>query len=192
MRPRTSPLWRSFPWDPAAAENEPFSAAFVPPLQGFNRFDLPGRPAGVIYLAETPDHALGEWIARFRGRSLRESGLERDGRLRALATVELRDPVWSDIVDLCDPEELTRYRITPDSLAVRDRSVTQAIAERLHDAGLTGLRWWSALFGDWHTVVLFRDRLASNALAYGAPEAVGLSTPALVQAANWLSIRLVN
>jgi hypothetical protein len=190
--PRAAPLWRSFPWDPAAAENEPFSAAFVPPLQGFNRFDLPGRPAGVIYLAETPDHALGEWIVRFRGRSLGEAGLKRNGKLRALVTVTLRNTAWSEIVDLCDPEELTRYRITPDSLAVRDRSLTQAIAQRLHDAGLTGLRWWSALFGDWHTVVLFRNRLAPDALAYGVPEVVSLSTPALLQAADWLNVRLVS
>jgi hypothetical protein len=190
--PRATPLWRSFPWDPGAAENEPFSAAFVPPMQGFNRFDLPGRPAGVIYLAETPDHALGEWIARFRGRSLREAGLQRNGKLRALVTVELRDPVWSGIVDLCDPEALTRYHVTPDLLAVRDRSVTQGIAQRLHDAGLTGLRWWSALFGDWHTVVLFRDRLVPDAPAYGTPAAVTLTSPALVQAADWLNVRLAN
>ena len=184
-------LWRSFPWDPEAAEDAPFSAAFVPSNQGHSRFDLPGRPAGVVYLAETPDHAIGEWIARFRGQALTEADLERNGRARALVSVELRDASRGRIADLCDPAELTRYGLRADQLAVRDRAVTQGIAARLYDAGLTGLRWWSALFGDWHTVVLFRDRLPTDALAYGTPEVVDFSTHALARAADWLNVRLM-
>lgn len=38
--------WRVFPWDPRAAEDEPFSVSFVPGGQGYGRFDLPSQDAG--------------------------------------------------------------------------------------------------------------------------------------------------
>jgi hypothetical protein len=60
------PLWRVFPWDPAAAEGDRFSAGFVPGGQGRNRFDLPGQPRGVIYLAESEEHAVAEMIQAYR------------------------------------------------------------------------------------------------------------------------------
>lgn len=185
------PLWRSFPWDTTAAENEPFSAAFVPARQGHNRFDLTGQPAGVLYLAETPDHAIGEKIARFRGRRITDQHLRERGHPLGLVRVDLRVNFRSRIVDLCDPDVLTLHGIAPDILAGRDRAATQAIAEKLFaDPQITGLRWWSAFFGDWHTLVLFRDRLPAGGLRYGAPEAIEISTPPLIHAAKWLGIRL--
>lgn len=190
MSPVRDPLWRSFPWDPAAAENQPFSAAFVPPGQGHGRFDLPGEPVGVLYLAETPDHAVAEWLARFRGTSIEETDLMRNGKARALVAVELAGSAWDGIADLCAPAVLQHHGFRPDSLAMRDRTVTQAVAAALYERGLAGLRWWSALFGDWHTVVLFRDKIPVDALVYGAPEIVGFTTHALARAADWLNIQL--
>jgi hypothetical protein len=184
------PLWRSFPWNPDAAENQPFSAVFVSPAQGLGRFDRPENPAGVVYLAETPDHAIGEWIARFRGRSITEAHLKRNGVRRGLVRLKALPEIWEGIADLCDPKELDRHGMTPDSLAMRDRTVTQGIAARLFERGQTGLRWWSAHFGDWHTVVLFRERLPVDGLDYGVPEAVDLATPALLRAADWLDVGL--
>src|SRR5688500_17306916 len=54
-------LWRAFPWDREAPEGGPFSVRSVAPpqMQNYGRFDLHGRPS-VLYLAQTPAHALAE------------------------------------------------------------------------------------------------------------------------------------
>ncbi len=68
MADATPVLWRVFPWEPRAAEGEPFSAAFVPGTQGSGRFDL--RGGRVLYLAESAEHAVAEKIQRFRAQEL--------------------------------------------------------------------------------------------------------------------------
>lgn len=182
-------VWRVFPWDPDAADGEPFSPTYVPPLQGKGRFDLPGVPGGVLYCAETPEHAVAEQIQHLRGQTLDEADLRIAGRGLALVPVTLPPMVRERVADLCDPEELLRLGVRPDETASRDRRLTQRIAASVHAAGHAGLRWWSALNGDWHTVVLFRDRLDSP-LEYGAPERLTLDHPAVQEAARILGIRL--
>jgi hypothetical protein len=107
----------------------------------------------------------------------------------ALARTELPDEVGRRSVDLCNAAELIRHGARPDELAAQSRSTTQRIGRSIHDAGHAGFRWWSAFFGEWHTVVLFRDRLG-GAPEYGPPEPVRLDTPALIEAARWLDIAI--
>lgn len=185
-------LWRVFPWDPAAAEGERFSATFVPAGQGRGRFDLPGRPAGVVYLAETPEHAVGELIQRFRNQPapLERADLVVAGRTLALVPVTLSPAASAGIADLCDPALLARHGIRPDDTAARARPPSQRAAAELHEAGHAGLRWWSAFFGEWHTTVLFRDRLGADALDYGTPAPLHLAHPALAEAALALDVPL--
>lgn len=181
-------LWRVFPWDPAAAEGERFSPTYVPPGQGKGRFDLPRMPGAIMYCSETPEHAVGEMIQHYRGQALDEADLRVGGHLLALVAVTLAGQLRDRVLDLCDPEVLVRLGLRPDETASNDRKVTQRITSRIHGAGYAGLRWWSALTGDWHTVVLFRDRL-DPAPAYGPPEALTMDHPAVVQAARTLGIR---
>ena len=63
-------LWRVFPFDPLAAEGEPYSVRSAAPAhrQTGGRFDL--GPSPVLYLAETPAPAVGEVLRRFSGRVL--------------------------------------------------------------------------------------------------------------------------
>lgn len=182
-------LWRVFPWDPAAVEGERFSATYWPSGEGKGRFDLPRTPGGVIYCAESPAHAVGEMIQHYRGQVLEQADLRIAGHVLALVEVTLGAQVRDRILDLCDPETLVRLGLRPDETASNDRKVTQGIASRLYGAGYAGLRWWSALTGDWHTVVLFRDRL-DPAPAYGAPNPLAMDDPAVVEAARTLGIRL--
>ena len=182
-------LWRVFPWDPDADDDAPFSPSYVPPVQGKGRFDLPGVPAGVLYLAESPEHAIGETIQHFRGARLDSADLIVRGRPLALANVVLPPQIRSGIIDLCDPGVLAEAGIRPDRLASRNRAVTRQIASELHAEGRPGLRWWSALSGDWHTLVIFRDRLA-EAPTYGRPESLTLTHTALLEAAGVLGIAL--
>lgn len=180
-------VWRVCPWDPAAPPGAAFSAAHVPPAPGKGRFDLPGVPGGVLYLSETPEHAVAESIQHYRGQELDEADLRILGHRLALVDVRLPPDVRAGAIDLCDPEVLVRLGIRPDRTASRDRHVTQAIAADIHRAGHAGLRWWSALVGDWHGIVLFRDRL-NPGLEFGAPEPLRLEHPAVREATSALGI----
>ncbi|HET7321302.1 MAG TPA: RES family NAD+ phosphorylase, partial [Longimicrobiaceae bacterium] len=163
--------------------------SFVPAAQGKGRFDLTGVAAGVLYLAETPEHAVAEMVQHYRGQRLDDSDLRVAGHRLALVSVTLDAAVRDGVADLCDPAALLGLGVRPDETASRDRRVTQRIAASVHAAGHTGLRWWSALSGDWHTVVLFRDRLDPPP-AYAPPEPLTLTTPALREAARSLGIAL--
>jgi hypothetical protein len=181
-------VWRVFPWDPAAHEGEPFSATYVPRGQGKGRFDLPGVGGGVLYCSETPEGAVGEAIQPYRGHVLEAPDLRAGGQVLALVGVILPVEIRGRVVDLCDPQALLRLEIGPDLTASNQRRRTQGIAARLHAKGHAGLRWWSALTGDWHTVVLFRDRLVPPP-TYGAPEPLTIAHPVVVEAARTLGIR---
>lgn len=183
-------LWRVFPWDPQAEEGQPFSASFVPGGQGGGRFDLPESRAGVLYLAEAPEHAIAERLQVFRNQTVDAADLRLAGHGLALTRTELPDDVWERGADLCDAAELARHGVGPDELAARSRGTTQRIGRSIHAAGHTGFRWWSAFFGEWHTIVLFRDRL-DRPPGYGPPELLRLDTPALVETARLLDIELL-
>jgi hypothetical protein len=184
------PLWRVFPWDLNAAEGERFSAAFVPGGQGRNRFDLRGNPRGVIYLAETEEHAVAEMIQAYRNSSqpLTSDDLTVWSHRYALVSVSLAADLWPRIEDLCEPAALTGLGITADRPAYRDRRLTQHVASTLHDRQHVGLRWWSAFWGEWHTTVLFRDRMPEGAITYGTPVHLDVASPAVVEAARLLDI----
>lgn len=181
--------WRVFPWDPEAAAGERFSPSYVPPAQGKGRFDLPGVPGGVLYLAETPEHAVAELVQQYRGQSLDDADLVAAGRRLALVAAALPDPLRESVLDLCDPGRLVALGVRPDETASRDRRATQRIGAGVHAAGHAGLRWWSAFSGDWHTLLLFRDRI-SQPLAFEAPEPLVLDHPALREAARALGIEV--
>jgi hypothetical protein len=180
--------WRVFPWNPRAAGNEPFSAAFVPGDQGYGRFDLPGETSGVRYLAETPEHAVAEKLVRLRNQSLEAEDLDEFGFRLALVGVELDIPATLGLFDLCSASQLESLGIDPDRTAFRDRSVTQAISQQVFDTGYAGLRWWSAFFGEWHTLVVYIRRMPDAAVRFGRPEALRPEHPAVREAADALGI----
>jgi hypothetical protein len=144
----------------------------------------------VIYLAESEEHAVAEMIQGFRNspHPLTDDDLTVWGQRLALASATLVDSAWPLIADLCDPVVLGALGIAADEPPLRDRARTQAIAAALHREGQAGLRWWSAFWGEWHTTVLFRDRLPGNALTYGPPAALDASNPHVVEAARLLDI----
>lgn len=193
------PCWRVFPWDPGAADGARFSARYIPPAgtQTGGRFDL-GTPA-LLYLAETPAHAVAELIHRLRGGELRSDQLlrgdpDRPGTYHTLSLVStvLPDEIEARLPDFADPAVLLELGTRPDHLASHDRGLTRSIARRVHAAaaGYTGFRWWSALTGDWHVTVLFLDRVDPAGIEYSTPEPLHLAHPAVQEAARFLRIRL--
>lgn len=107
----------------------------------------------------------------------------------ALVGVRIAEAARKSLADLCDPKALRSLGIPPDRVAARDREATQAIAALVAETGASGLRWWSAFFGEWHTLAIFVDRLPAGSLAFGAPRAVEPGDPALVAAMAALGIR---
>lgn len=191
MAARTA--WRCFPWDPDAPEGAPFSASYLVPGQTVGRFDLRDRPP-VRYLAESPEHALAEALSPFRGTPFHSSYLRQQGHRLALAEVHLADSLVARIADCTDPNVLAALELRPDALAHHDRTLTQAIARRLHDRDTTsdrlaGFRWWSALTGAWHTTVIFTDRERSSEVRFGIPHHVDPADPVVVRALAILGIR---
>lgn len=85
------------------------------------------------------------------------------------------------VADLTDPALLARLAIRPDAVASFDRRRTRGIARRLYDEGWTGLHWWSAIAGDWHTTVMFLEpnRVSVTDLRLGIPEPLTLEHPAV-------------
>lgn len=180
--------WRVFPWDPQAAPGQQLSPSYVAPHQGSGRFDL--ADTGVIYLAETPEHAVAEKIQRFRGQMLEAYDLTESGRPLALVECQVEAHVLPHIADLCDWNILAKHALGPDIIASRQLAKTQAVSRMLSDAGYVGLRWWSALSGDWHSVVLFLGKLAPNSLRYAEPEELTLDHRAVLEAAVSIGVRV--
>jgi hypothetical protein len=198
--PAATTLWRAFPWDPAALAGSPFSARSVAPAhaQNYGRFDLSGRPL-VLYLAETPAHAVAEVLRGLKG-SLPPGARERhrvtaadlraQRRRRALVSARLPAGAGEEIADLTDGATLAALGIRADHLASRERRRTQAISRTVHTAGYAGLRWWSVLHGDWHTTVVFLDRIPLEQIEFGTPEPLSLAHPAVQEAAAALGLKV--
>lgn len=182
-------FWRVFPWNPEVGEGRLFSPSYVPPTTGRGRFDLPVACSPVLYVAESPEHAVAEAIQPWRNRPLREAHLRRAGHPLALVGVQLRRTEAAELVDLCDPNSLRRLGVAPDEIASRHRRTTQPIAASVWDSGDVGLRWWSSFWGDWHGVVLFTARLRRR-IRFGRPEVLSGDTPAVREAAAALGMPL--
>ena len=182
-------LWRVFPWNRMAAAGEPFAPDYIRPQQVSGRFDLRDEPL-LLYLAESPAHAIGEKIQRYRGRAIGDWALREYGWPLALVDIGISEGVLRTVADLTQPSVLRRLRCRPDAIASFDRQRTQEIARQIHAKGHTGLRWWSALTADWHTTVLFLDRVPRESLAYSKPDLLTLDTAALCDAARLLGVRL--
>ena len=171
--------WRVFPWDPGAKPGEPFSSSYIHPNQGSGRFDLTGKL--VVYLAETAVHAVAEKLQRFRGQKIDRRDLIESGKTLALVECQLGK---IKLADLCDPAVLVKHDIKPDVLASRDFAKTQRAAAALYKESFSGLRWWSALSGDWHTIVVFQGEIE-----YGKPEQLAIGHKVVQEASVALGIQ---
>ena len=193
MSPPERTAWRCFPWDPAATDGARFSSSYLAPGQTVGRFDLHDRPP-VRYLAEAPEHAIGEALGPFRGTRFHPAYLRQNGHQLALVGVTLAPSLLARIPDCTDPEVLAALGLRPDALAHHERALTQPIARRLRELGATrgnpaGLRWWSALTGAWHTIVVFTDRERTGEITFGTPRHLQASDPEVVRALTVLGIR---
>ena len=185
----TGKRWRAFPWDEGSKPGTRFSPSFVPTPTGRGRFDIPRQLSSSLYLAESPEHAVGELIQPWRGRRIGVPHLERAGFRLALVEVTCSPEVQSNLFDLCDPSMLEAGDMAPDRTASRHRHITQPLARKIWDTGAVGLRWWSSVWGDWHTTVLFTARTEGH-LDFGDPVPLTPAHPTVQKAACLLGIRV--
>lgn len=141
----------------------------------------------MLYVAETPDHAVAELLQPWRGRPLAPPYLTRAGLPLAIVELVVAHRSTRRLADLCDPSHLAARGIAPDATASRSRPLTQPIARAAWDAGHHGIRWWSSFHGDWHTLVLFAARVSDD-LDFGEPEPLGLGHPTVAAAARFLGM----
>lgn len=181
-------LWRVFPWDPEARDQDRFSPSHVPAPTGRGRFDLPRDVSNVLYVAESPDHAVAEMIQPWRGKRISAAHLVRASLPLALVCLTV-DTDGLRIADLCDPEVLRQTGVEPDRSASRLRDITQPLARKVWDGGFSGLRWWSSFWGDWHTYILFAARMAER-ISFGEPQPLGIRDLAVSGAAELLGIEV--
>jgi len=193
-------LWRVFPWDEAAPDGAPYSPRSVAPAhyQNYGRFDLQGNPL-VLYLAETPAHAVAE-VLRGRMRdpardpavrhSLTNGDLVVSGFRLALVDVSLPSMIANRVPDTGAGAILERFGIRADQLSSRLRGVTQGAARRIHahSDAVPGFVWSSRFGGDWHVVLLFLDRVSLDELHFGSPDLLRLAHPAVLEAAAILHL----
>jgi hypothetical protein len=184
-------LYRVYRAHPSARPTERGGPLFVPrDRQGSGRHDQPAR-YGAFYACRHPEGAVAEAIQAFRGRELADEDLELvDGSALALATIDDED--LGPLTDLDEPAVLLEEGWRPSQVASRDRVITQMMALAVHEAGGLGLSWWSTLDSAWTNVTLFAERtIATGRLTVlDAPERLDVSHPALVAAADRLTIGL--
>jgi hypothetical protein len=164
----------------------------LPVGQGRGRFDAPAI-SPVWYLAETATHAVAEILQSFRGQEVGPAELVRFKHPLALVEATLPPADAARVLDLCDPAQLLARGLRPDALASRNRTTTQRISQQLATGGGThlpapGFRWWSALDGDWHSIILYHANLPAGALAFGTPAPLVIDSPAVVAACDALAI----
>jgi hypothetical protein len=137
---------------------------FVPlDQQGRGRFDNPGRYAA-LYLARSPEAAVGETYGAWPVWSGSMFGRPKDALVRVLATVELPDD--APLTDLDDAGTLLDLGLKPSDVVRRNPDLTQEIALKLWvgRAGTQthGLCWWSYWRVEWRLAMLWSDGLASD------------------------------
>jgi hypothetical protein len=182
-------LWRLLPRASDAAPADPGGALWFPrELQGAGRHDNPDR-YGCLYVSESPISAVAEALAPFRGTGvLSRAMLFRANLPLTLARLDLED--GCELVDLDDPDVLTRKRLRPSQVATKARAVTQAYAARIFEEhpAAAGLRWWSMLEASPANLTLY-DRAAPG-LRLVDIEPLTLEHPATREAADLLGLAI--
>ena len=179
-------LYRVFPYDGQAELDEVGGALHCARnRQGAGRHDNPDL-YGAMYLSETPEGALAEQLAAFRGQLLSAALLERAGLPLALAELGC---ATGEVIDLDDPATLVAEDLAPSRVATRHRATTQAWSAALYrsHARAIGIRWWSVLEASWLNVTAFENR-ARRRLRVLSTGVLELSSPVVETAAAALGL----
>jgi RES domain len=136
----------------------------------------------MLYLSADADCAVGEVFAdrpQWTEVMFRHPA---SNSLRALHSYELAPT--TRLCDLDDPSRLIELGSRPSRVVTKNRSTTQALADRIYDSGrYGGIQWWSSLDADMTALALW-DR---STLRHLSTEPLTLDHPAVMTAAARLA-----
>ena len=172
-------LFRVFPQDPSAADNDEGGALYVPPPSTL------GRIANVnlyreLYFAEQPEAAVAEIFGALFA-WYPSDFVHASGRLYAVSAYEFDDA--ERILSLNDTSALRMAGVEqPSHVVTRDRTVSQAWARTIFGSGkFNGVSWWSYSCPDWTVCAVWEF---SSLRHVGPIETLTPSHPAVILAAR--------
>lgn len=153
-------VYRVFPSIAGAPAGQPGRPLYLHPDQGMGRWDNPDLYLA-MYVAASPTGAVGESFAHvplWTKAMLAFPSLP--GSVRSLGTYLIDEEAYP-VLDLDDAAALSKRRLRPTDVVIRNRPRTQDIARAAHgEAKWAGLSWWSmhrpqwTLFTYWGTAGL--------------------------------------
>lgn len=160
-------------------------------LQGRGRFDNP-RHYAALYLARTPEAAVGETYGGWPAWTQSMFTRPKDGLVRVLATCEIEDE--HRLADLDDCFVLDPLALRPSDVVRRNPDLTQEVALRLWAergrSGQHGIAWWSYWRAEWRPAMLWSASLRASRwfpqVTAVAVEPLSLDHPAITVAAEVL------
>ncbi|GAC1389217.1 MAG: hypothetical protein NVSMB31_04910 [Vulcanimicrobiaceae bacterium] len=175
-------LYRTFPYDPNAAERDPGGALFVPP-GGAGRIDNPDLYR-TFYASSDPAGSIAEVFGIFPYWDS-ETFAHANGHRYTLATYDAPD---GPFFDLDNPANLMKFGIKPSEVVMRDRKLTQQWARNIFLAGsYIGIKWWSFYGPQWSNLGIWE--YAAITLAQ-PPDPLHPKHGAVLDAANQI-VRLI-
>ncbi len=179
-------LYRVFPFQPAAAENEPGGALYVP-RQGGGRLDNP-EAYSVLYLSNSAAGAIAEAFGRFPEwtPAILEGSPGLHGSARALGRYALSEEAV--VCNLDNPKQLRELGLRPSDVVSRDYTRTRTWARLIHEQRKwVGARWWSYYDSRWASFGLWDIR----GLTVESVEWLRLDHSALIEASRVIARRIV-
>jgi hypothetical protein len=172
-------LFRVFPQDPSAADNNEGSALYVPPpstLGHIANVDLYRE----LYFAAQPEAAVAEIFGALFA-WYPSDFVHASGRHYAVSTYDLDDT--DRILNLNDTAALRTAGVKqPSHVVTRDRTVSQGWARTIFATGkYHGVLWWSYYCPDWTVCALWEF---SSLRHVGPVETLTPSHPAVLLAAR--------
>jgi hypothetical protein len=171
-------VFRVFPYDPSAADQNKGGALFVPSPSPL------GRIANLefyreLYFADRAEAAVAEKFGFLQAWHANDFI---DGGSNPFAVTSYEIDA-SGILNLNDTAALVRLGIDqPSQVVTRNRELTQNWAKQIFMTGrYSGLSWWSYYYPDWTAFGVWNVRLVRHV---GPPEILTPSHPAVLLAAN--------
>lgn len=152
--------WVANDWD-EHLDVGPYHPLFVSTgHQGHGRFDNPERYSA-LYLAHTPQAAVGEVFADLKVWTSNVFAYRRDDHRRCLVSFEADDA--RRLLDLDDARTLQQLALRPTDVVRRNRDRTQEVALQLwidrRCSGNAGVTWWSYWRPEWSVSMLWSEDL---------------------------------
>jgi hypothetical protein len=155
-------LYRVHPWVPGVELHQPYGAMFVPPKQGYGRWDNPDEYQ-LRYFALTAVGAVAETfgsLARWSAPMFNHPGAP--DAVKALSTYEMPDE--TKFADLNDPSMLVQLgvgRVT--DVIERNLKCTQTLAKQIYETEQwDGIRWWSYYHPTIEVAASWADEMLSH------------------------------